>query len=65
MEFVGFMLLITVFAVVIGILAQDAIKMWYYAEEREEEEAVAEYTCTTSHFRTYDLSELWREKQAQ
>ena len=63
MEFVGFMILITVFAVVIGVLVQDAISMWYYAEEREEEETVAEYTCTTSHFRLYDLAEMYEQAQ--
>ncbi|MBO5373670.1 MAG: hypothetical protein J6A75_13275 [Lachnospiraceae bacterium] len=63
MEFVGFMLVTTVFAVVIGVLAQDAINMWYCAEEMEEE-AVAEYS-TASHFHLYDLSDGWCEKQAQ
>ena len=62
MEFVGFMLVTTVFAVVIGVLAQDAINMWYCAEEMKEEEA--EYS-TASHFHLYDLSDAWCEKQAQ
>ncbi len=65
MEFIGFMLVIAVFAVVIGVLAQDAINMWYCAEdaeEMEEEEAVAEYS-TASHFCLYDLAEMYEQAQ--
>lgn len=62
MEFIGFMIVTTVFAVVIGVLAQDAINMWYCAEEMEEEEAVAEYS-TASHFCLYDLAEMYEQAQ--
>lgn len=62
MEFVGFMLVTTVFAVVIGVLAQDAINMWYCAKEMEEEDAVAEYS-TASHFHLYDLAEMYEQAQ--
>ena len=60
MEFVGFMIVTTVFAVVIGVLAQDAINMWYCA--KEEEEAVAEHS-TASHFCLYDLAEMYEQAQ--
>lgn len=59
MEFIGFMIVTTVFAVVIGILAQDAINMWYCAEEMEEEDAVAVAEYSTTSFHLYDLAEMY------